>query len=85
MPSPPSKGLGNGPVSIGMLELKVDGGSDPAVVDGVSSEGLTRLGRAVSVSSTATAVEAKLGLCKDGDGERWSVPEGSSRRFSRIP
>lgn len=85
MPNPPSNGLGSGPVSVGTPGPEVDAGSDPVVVDGFSSEGPTKLGRAVSVSSTAAAVEAKLGRSKDEDGERWSEPEASSFRFLRTP
>ena len=85
MPRPPSNGLGSGPVPMGTLGLDVDDGSDPVVVDGVSS-GLTRLGCAVSVSSTAAAaVDAKLGRSNDEDGEGGSEPEGSSFRFSSVP
>ena len=70
MPNPPSNGLGRGPVGVGILGLEVGGGLNPIVVEDLSSsEGPTTLGRAVSVSSTAAAVEAKLGLAKDEDSE----------------
>lgn len=69
MPKPPSNGLGRGLVAVGMPGLEVGGELDSIVVDDFSSEGPTRLGRAVPVSSIAAAVEAKLGLSKAEDGE----------------